>query len=233
MFAAVLLAGCAEAPRKFAPVTPLPAGQGVIYLYRPLEPGADALVGTVLNQYRPVARIRNGGYFPYTGRPGPVYFELLTEDSSRTLLSKALIRIQPGQEKYLKITRVGDRLKFSAVFPEVAKTEIRACDLMEPAAASPTPSASATAPAPAAAYARPVARRPLSRTAVPAPVRVQGRFSFEAERLAMENGCTTPDGVRPVAYLVSHEETQDVYDVVCGSTHMGVGCQFQYCELLP
>jgi hypothetical protein len=61
---------------------------------------------------------------------------------------------------------------------------------------------------------------------------VQGLFSFEAERIAIENGCTTPTGVRPTAYLMEQAETQALYDIACTNGHLSVGCQYQYCELL-
>jgi hypothetical protein len=223
------LAGCTPEVPKFKPVEPIPAGQGVIYLYRPLVPGEDALLGTLTVNRRPITQLKNGGYFPYTAA-GPVYFQLITSDPNRTLLSRAAVRVEPGREKYLKISKVGDRLKFTPVMPADARPEIAACLEMDALAPITAPAAApAYAPSPAA---RSAVRRPAPVAAPAAPARRQGRFSFEAERIAMENGCTTPSGVRPTAYLVEHGEALDVYDIACASGHMSVGCQFQFCELM-
>lgn len=220
--AGLALTGCSDAPKHFEPVRPLAGDQGVIYLYRPHDAASRERLGTILANGRAVVQIRDGGYFPYVAGPGMVRFQLVTSDPKRTLISKAAFRIEPGREKFLKIVPGSDRLKFAAVLTATARDEIRACERLDGIAPLPT---APRPPAPrrgAAASSRPKAE----------PIRVQGRFSFEAERLAIEHGCVTPDGVRPVAYLTEQTETREIYSVSCVSTTISVGCQFQYCERL-
>lgn len=102
-------------------------------------------------------------------------------------------------------------------------------------------SAAAAAPvggvpsSPAMAAGEPPSRAARPASGTPAvrrpPQPRQGIFSFEAERVAMQNGCTTRDGVRPAGFLVRQGENAQIYEVECGRTRMQVRCQFEDCRL--
>ncbi len=72
--------------------------------------------------------------------------------------------------------------------------------------------------------------RPATAANIP-PVLKQGIFSFEAERLAMQNGCTTPSGIRPVANLIEEFDTLQTYAIACQQGNMSVRCENDVCEL--
>lgn len=59
----------------------------------------------------------------------------------------------------------------------------------------------------------------------------QGLFSFEAEKLAIQQGCTTPGGIRPTAYLVKESTMLEIYSIDCQQGKMRVRCMNQICEL--
>jgi len=58
----------------------------------------------------------------------------------------------------------------------------------------------------------------------------QGLLSFEAERLAMQAGCSTANGVRPVALLVKGTNYYGIYDVMCQQEHMIFRCEDINCQ---
>lgn len=127
----LLIAGCSASGPAFKPIDPIPAGKGVVYIYR--EPGVvgSGVYGTVSANKRPITKIKNGGYFPYVSNPGSVHFEVSTEATN-----EADLIVEAGKEKYLK-TSVGmgffvGHLKFSEVSPEIGKKEIVECNLLEP-----------------------------------------------------------------------------------------------------
>jgi hypothetical protein len=253
MLGAALLAGCATEAPTFSPVAPIPAGKGVVYLYRPPEGGQEAGAGPLVSANKvPLANLGRGEYFSLVGRPGPLYFQTGTQAANI-----GYVNLETGKEKYLKGVIYGGHLKFSPMAPEAARREIAECMAVERAPAATgrqAPAAEATA-RPASTYA-PVRREPTLKpsghaavtpaarprrrpstsagraVAAGAPAREQGPLSFEAERIAMANGCTTPDGIRPTAFLVERgDEGLQVYDVACWQQHMRVDCQFEYCEL--
>jgi len=59
----------------------------------------------------------------------------------------------------------------------------------------------------------------------------QGPFSFEAEKLALQQGCTTSTGIRPVALLVNESEAGGLYTVACINGSLSIRCEHQICEL--
>jgi len=59
----------------------------------------------------------------------------------------------------------------------------------------------------------------------------QGLFSFEAEKLAMQKGCTTATNIRPVALLVEETNGIGFYEVDCLQGGMSISCEYQNCEL--
>lgn len=240
-----LLAGCSASGPAFKPA-PLPPGQGAVYLYRP---SATLAAGdpTVLANRVPLARIEPGGYFPYLGQPGPVYFQIGPDTAN-----VAYVRLEAGKEKYLRAAELTGRLKLAPVAPEIGRREIAQCTLLEPlqSGGAKAPVSTATVPsAPAASRAagavpRKGETRSAARTRSPAgsmakrgipagslpPVQSQGPYSYEAERIAMQQGCTTRDGVRPTAYLVQRSDSLQVYDIACLERRVRVSCRFEYCQ---
>lgn len=244
-----LLAGCSASGPAFKPA-PLPPGQGAVYLYRP---SATPAAGdpTVLANRIPLVRIGPGGYFPYLGQPGPVYFQIGPDTAN-----VAYVRLEAGKAKYLRASDPTGRLQLAPVAPEIGRREIAQCALLEPLQAgetkAPIPTAAvppASAPVPAASRAagaapRSAGTRPAARTRSPAGstakrgipaanpslLRVQGPYSYEAERIAMQRGCATRDGVRPTAYLVQRSDSLQVYDIACLERHVRVNCRFEYCQ---
>ncbi len=88
--------------------------------------------GTVRADGKAVTDVKNGGYFPYVGKPGDTKFEIHTEASN-----EATVNVESGIEKYLKVT-VGmgffvGHLHLTEVSPEIGKKEIAECKLLEPA----------------------------------------------------------------------------------------------------
>jgi hypothetical protein len=244
-----LLAGCSVSGPAFKPA-PLPPGQGAVYLYRP---SATLAAGdpTVLANRVPLARIEPGGYFPYLGQPGPVYFQIGPDTAN-----VAYVRLEAGKEKYLRASDPTGRLKLAPVAPEIGRREIAQCTLLErlqiggakaPVSTAAVPSASAPVPAAsraAGAVPRNAGNGSAARTRRPAgpavkrdtpagslpPLQVQGPYSYEAERIAMQQGCTTRDGVRPAAYLVQRSDSLQVYDIACLERRVRVSCRFEYCQ---
>jgi hypothetical protein len=256
MLVSMLLAGCSTTESYFKPVAPIPAGKGVIYLYRLPEPGGDG-VALVSAGKTPIGTLGKGRYLSYVGAPGPVYFR-----ANSAVGNIGYANLEAGKEKFLRAGFYTGRLKFSPVTPEVGRSEIASCVLSESSQAAPSdsplsatdvavpsvkapttkgaqpgsPAVSATPRRASMSYPRAKKRgMPGSRPAMAAEGqqgRVQGPLSFEAERIAMAHGCSTPDGVRPVGFLVRQEVSLEVYEVSCGPQHMRVNCQFEYCELV-
>lgn len=129
--ASTLFAGCGATGAAFKPVDPIPAGKGVVYIYRQPSYLGAGVFGTLTANKIPITKIRNGGYFPYVSNPGPVHFEVTTEATN-----EANVTVDAGQEKYLKTT-IGmglfvGHLKLSEVSPEIGRREIGECKLLEP-----------------------------------------------------------------------------------------------------
>lgn len=131
LFLATMLTGCGASGPAFKRMDPPMNGQGIVYIYR--QPGhiGMGVHGTVRANGKAVTDIKNGGYFPYVGLPGPVKFEARTEASN-----EATVEIEAGVEKYLKVT-VGmglfvGHLHLTEVSPEIGKKEIAECQLLEP-----------------------------------------------------------------------------------------------------
>ena len=130
LLSAILLSSCGASGPAFQPVTPIPTGKGVVYIYR-----SSSIVGGVSGTCKaddsPITKIKNGGYFPYIASPGSHHFTVTTEATN-----EADVTVDKGGEKYLKTT-VGigvivGHLKFTEVPPELGKSEIAACNLLDP-----------------------------------------------------------------------------------------------------
>ncbi len=128
---AASIAGCASTGAAFTPVTPIPAGKGVVYIYRQPKFAGGGVYGTVTANKVPLTKIRNGGYYPYISSPGQVHFEVSTEATN-----EADVTVEAGKETYLK-TSVGigflvGHLKFSEVSSDIGSSEIQECKLLDP-----------------------------------------------------------------------------------------------------
>lgn len=128
---ALAFAGCSASGPAFKPVTSIPSGKGVVYIYRSPSYMGSGVYGTVTANNTPITKIKNGGYFPFISSPGPVHFTVTTEATN-----EADVNIEPGKEKYLKTTVgmgfLAGHLKFSEVSPEIGKKEIAECNLLDP-----------------------------------------------------------------------------------------------------
>ena len=126
-----VIVGCGASGPTFKPVDPIPAGKGVVYIYREYGFTGGGVYGTVTANAKPITKIKNGGYFPYVSSPGNVHFEVKTETTN-----EADVLVEIGKEKYLKTTigvgLIVGHLKFSEVSPEIGKQEISECKLLNP-----------------------------------------------------------------------------------------------------
>ena len=131
LFGAMLLTSCGASGPAFKPVSPIPAGKGVVYVYRQSSIIGGGVFGTVKANNQPITKIKNGGYFPYIASPGNNHFSVSTETTN-----EANVMVEKGKEKYLKTTVgmgvVVGHLKFTEVSPEIGKNEITDCKLLEP-----------------------------------------------------------------------------------------------------
>jgi hypothetical protein len=127
----ILIEGCGASGPIFKPIEPIPAGKGVVYIYRESGLVGGGVYGTVTANKTPITKIKNGGYFPYLSSPGTVHFEVSTEATN-----EADVSVEAGKEKYLKTTVgmgfVAGHLKLSEVSPEIGRREISECELLEP-----------------------------------------------------------------------------------------------------
>ncbi|HEX7916292.1 hypothetical protein, partial [Rudaea sp.] len=69
---AAMLTGCGASGPAYKRMDPPMNGQGIVYIYR--QPGhiGMGVHGVVRANGKAVTDIKNGGYFPYVGMPGPV-----------------------------------------------------------------------------------------------------------------------------------------------------------------
>lgn len=131
LLAAAMLTGCGASGPGFKKMD-LPAdGQGIVYIYRQSSSFGMGVHGTARANGKVVADIKNGGYYPYVGKPGETKFEIRTEATN-----EATVNVEAGVEKYLKVT-VGlgffaGHLHLTEVSPEIGKKEIAECKLLEP-----------------------------------------------------------------------------------------------------
>ena len=131
LFSAILLSSCGANGPAFKPVSPIPDGKGVVYIYRSSSIVGGAVYGTCKVDNSPITKITNGGYYPYIATPGTHNFTVTTEATN-----EANVTVDKGGEKYLKTT-VGmgvivGHLKFTEVSPMLGKSEIAECKLLAP-----------------------------------------------------------------------------------------------------
>ena len=127
---ALIISGCSASGPLFKSVNPIPANKGVVYIYRQSSFVGGGVFGTVTANKTPFTKIKNGGYYPYIANAGLVNFEVTTEAAN-----DADVIVEVGKEKYLKTTVgmgfVAVHLKFTEVSPEIGKSEISECRLLD------------------------------------------------------------------------------------------------------
>ena len=130
VFVWLFAAGCAATGPAFTPVNPIPAGKGVVYVYREPKVVGCAVKGTVSANDTLITMIKNGGYYPYIAHPGPVHFAVTCGETNT-----ADVTVRPGEEEYLKTTVgagfFGGQLNLTEVSSAIGSEEIRRCKLLK------------------------------------------------------------------------------------------------------
>lgn len=124
-----ILIGCTTTGPKFTPISPIPEGKGLVYIYRSSSFIGCAVYGTVKANGTPIFKITNGGYYPYISDPGLVNISVTTEATNT-----ATVDVKKGEEHYLKTT-IGmgffvGHLSFSEVSKDMGEREIKNCNLI-------------------------------------------------------------------------------------------------------
>lgn len=120
--------GCSASGPAFTPVADVPAGKGVVYVYRPYRFFGSAVTYAVRTGDKVIATARNGGYLYYIADPGEL--EIWAETEARSAVT---VDIKPKKDAYVKAA-VGwgfwvGRPKLSIVPEEQGKDEIKSCKL--------------------------------------------------------------------------------------------------------
>jgi hypothetical protein len=97
--AAVTQYGCANLGKQFEPVASMAADKATVYVYRPSRWAGGGVFYTVNAGSAPIAKLYNGGYFPYTASPGELELWAQTESKSSVTLD-----LKAGDVKYVKGT---------------------------------------------------------------------------------------------------------------------------------
>lgn len=133
LVAAVVLSGsfavsCARGP-MFTPLTAIPQGQAVVYVYRPKSPLGGAVSYFVEVNGTKVVKLKNGGYRPVVTPPGTIVFSAKTE-----ALSQAAIDVVAGGSYFIKGgVKMGafvGRPDLQQVHHAIAVNEIQRCTLL-------------------------------------------------------------------------------------------------------
>ncbi len=128
---AAVASGCSAPAPHFKPAEAIPAGKGVVYIYRQPRIAGSGVVGTITANTVPIVRIRSGGYFPFISAPGRVNFAVKSE-----VTDEADVNVEAGKATYLKAS-IGSgfrmsQLNLSEVPPELGSLEIAECRLLPP-----------------------------------------------------------------------------------------------------
>jgi hypothetical protein len=128
----LVVAGAGCAPTLGAPyqrITQIPAGSGLVYVYRPNSFVGGAVSYVVSGPTGPITTLYRGGYQSYIARPGPNQFTASTETTST-----AVINVEPGKVYFLrgKVTfgAVVGRPKLEQVSLDEGESQIRECRLI-------------------------------------------------------------------------------------------------------
>ena len=126
----MVLVGCSASGPRFQRVSPIPAGKGVVYVYRKSAFVGCGVYGTLKVNDQPVTKVKNGGYYPCICTPGTVELSVSTETTNT-----ATVDVAPASEHYVKTT-VGmgilvGRLYLTEVMPSTGESEIAGCKLLD------------------------------------------------------------------------------------------------------
>lgn len=128
--------GCAPRGRLFAPVTNIPAGHGLVYIYS--LPGSSNGTNIITHNSNEMGSLRPNQYlinFPSLGRN--VYDFSVDRINVLALLvnygqpSPTVLEVKLGKTYYLQIVGAGRRAAFWRVDPATALQELSACHLVE------------------------------------------------------------------------------------------------------
>ena len=118
--------GCAALGEPYQPVSAVPSGKALVYIYRPKSFVGAAISYTVHVGNVPAVKLVNGGYTAFIADPGETEFWAKTE--ARSSVTEAL---KAGKTYYLKGTvgvgLVAGRPKLSFEAEERGRSEIAAC----------------------------------------------------------------------------------------------------------
>jgi hypothetical protein len=124
-----LMSGCATTGPAFTKVENIPAGKGLMYIYRPASFKGAAVSYDVHVKDKVVTNLKNGGYFPYFAEPGENEVWAKTEAKS-----SVTVDVKPGQTYYVK---GGVRMGFAIGRPDLSQqtadvgaAEIAECKLL-------------------------------------------------------------------------------------------------------
>ncbi len=121
---ALLFANCAMGP-AYQRVDNIPAGMGVVYIYRPAKfVGGGNSPELRVNGVPKINRFINGGYYPFFLKPGEVEFSI--ELGGRVM--PITLYIEAGQTYYI---RHGMPIRLTLVSPKIGEKEIADCRLLE------------------------------------------------------------------------------------------------------
>lgn len=124
-----LMSGCATTGPAFTKVENIPAGKGLVYIYRPASFKGAAISYDVHVKDKVATNLTNGGYAPYFADPGENEVWAKTEAKS-----SVTVDVKPGQVYYIKGgTRMGfalGRPDLSLQPADVGATEIAECKLI-------------------------------------------------------------------------------------------------------
>jgi hypothetical protein len=122
VFCAVL-AGCASGP-AFKPVSSIPEGKALIYVYRPSVMHGAALVPYVVVNDSRALPLKNGGYYTYAATPGSV-----TVAVTHTGQRSVTLEVKAGETYYVKGGPVF--MAFGVPYVERASAEVGLKELSE------------------------------------------------------------------------------------------------------
>jgi hypothetical protein len=127
------LVGCAASGPKYEAAAAPPAGQGLVYIYRPGKfmgggAGFDVHTGTK-EADRAVTYLQNGGYFPFYTAPGEITLWGKTESSASVTLD-----VRAGETYYVKgsigVGLIVGRPRLEVVDNATGAKEVKVCKLL-------------------------------------------------------------------------------------------------------
>lgn len=92
----LMISGCASGP-PFQKINEIPAGKGLVYIYRPSVMHGAALVPYVVINKLNAIPLKTGGYYPYLSDPGEITISV-THTAKRSIT----INVTAGETYYVK-----------------------------------------------------------------------------------------------------------------------------------